>query len=345
MSTEFWEIWREVSMKHTAMSDLILGFDTSHYTTSLALTARDETIRSDLRIPLQVNRGERGLRQSIALFQHLENLPSMVAEALSEDHTRQQVRAVSVSSRPRPAEDSYMPVFLAGLRFGQTVAACLGVPCFTVSHQEGHLAAASLNTPLARSPHYLAYHLSGGTCELLETVQGVGTLIGGSKDLSFGQVLDRIGVAMGLDFPAGAALDKLACAYEEEHGFCERAQKPKGELPLKKIPLNGLEINLSGLETQAQRLLSAGELTHGELAYLIFYRITEVLVLWTEQGSRQTGCSRALFCGGVASSGFLRRNLVPLLEIRGISAVFGAPRLSSDNGVGTALLGGRTLWR
>lgn len=332
-------------MKNTAMSDLILGLDTSNYTTSLALTARDETIRSDLRIPLRVNRGERGLRQSNALFQHLENLPSMVAEALSDDHIRQRIGAVSVSSRPRSAEGSYMPVFLAGLRFGETVSACLDVPCFTVSHQEGHLAAASLSTPLAHSPHYLAFHLSGGTCELLEVKQGAVTLLGGSKDLSFGQVLDRMGVAMELDFPAGAALDKLASSWEEKQGFLQTGQKPKGELALNRIPLTQLEINLSGIETQAQRLLSPGKLSHEELAFLIFYRITEVLNLWTQKGAELSGCNQVLFCGGVAASHFLRKNLPLLLEQKGISAVFGTPQLSSDNGVGVALLGGRKLWR
>lgn len=337
-------------MKNTAKSDLILGFDTSNYTTSLALTARDETIRSDLRIPLRVNKGERGLRQSSALFQHLQNLPAMVAELMSEDGARERIGAVSVSSRPRPMEGSYMPVFLAGLRFAETVASCLDVPCFTVSHQEGHLAAAAHSTPLSGSPHYLAYHLSGGTCELLEINQGMGTLMGTSKDLSFGQVLDRIGVAMGLDFPAGAAMDKQALSWEEKENLGKKGQRTNlhrssRDLPLKKISLNGLEINLSGLETQAQRLLSTGEVSHEELSFLVFYRIVEVLALWTQQGAADSGCSQVLFCGGVASSCFLRKNLIPLLESKGISAVFGTPRLSSDNGVGTALLGGRKLWR
>ena len=179
-----------------------MGIDTSNYKTSVAVVDSEKKILCDLRKLLRVKQGERGLRQSDALFQHLENLPPLLEEALSDGRNRD-IRAVCTSDRPRPVEGSYMPVFKAGIGFGQAVAAALQVPHYMFSHQEGHIEAIRAYSQFAEKEAFLCYHLSGGTCELLKVEPGSLTKIGGSKDLSMGQVLDRVGVKMGFSFPAG----------------------------------------------------------------------------------------------------------------------------------------------
>ncbi len=315
---------------------MILGIDTSNYTTSLAITEVNRAITADKRKLLTVKQGERGLRQSHALFQHMENLPDMLAELFGMiDKNR--IGAVSASDRPRPVEGSYMPVFKAGVNYGKIVAASLGVPLFGFSHQEGHLEAGKYNTSLAEKTEYLAYHLSGGTTELLFVKEGSVEILGGSRDLSFGQVIDRIGVTLGMSFPAGREMDFTAVRIRD------KLTVKKSEL-LRKIPIDGLEINLSGIETQFRRELEKGS-DPEKLVYDLFQNICICLGRLTEHAVSETGCSRILFTGGVAASRFVREELKEYFAGKQVSAVFADPVLSSDNAVGAALLGGKKLWQ
>ncbi|HVI39802.1 MAG TPA: hypothetical protein VM577_04005, partial [Anaerovoracaceae bacterium] len=167
--------------------DLILGIDTSNYTTSLAITDINGAILTDSRKLLTVKQGERGLRQSHALFQHMENLPDMLLELYGKVE-KNRIGAIAASNRPRPIEGSYMPVFKAGVNYGKVMAASLGVPFFEYSHQEGHLEAVRHGSIFSDETEYLAYHLSGGTCELLHVKKNLFQILGGSRDMSFGQV-------------------------------------------------------------------------------------------------------------------------------------------------------------
>lgn len=313
----------------------ILGIDTSNYKTSVAVVDSQKRILCDLRELLHVKQGERGLRQSDALFQHLRNLPELLKEALSEGRN-EKIRAVCSSDRPRPREDSYMPVFRAGIGFGQAVAAALGVPHYTASHQEGHIEAVRAYSEFSKRDAFLCYHLSGGTCELLKVESGSLARIGGSKDLSMGQVLDRIGVKMGMRFPAGESLDQIAI----------RAKESSRELT--GIPSDGLFFNLSGIETQCggklEERMGAGSETESLIREL-FDKLANILITITEKAAKETGLDGVLFVGGVASSRYVREKLERHFQKGGIKAVFGRPELSQDNAVGAALLGGRTVWR
>ena len=191
----------------------VLGLDTSNYTTSAAVFDGAEG-RNQGRL-LEVRPGELGLRQSDALFQHVKHLPEVV-EALLGEEGLGTVQAVGASTCPRAVEGSYMPCFLAGESVARSAAHLLSVPLFTVSHQQGHIAAAALSAGklelLDRT--FLAWHLSGGTSELLLVQAGADglpdcTCIGGTTDLAAGQLIDRAGALLGLPFPSGAALDRL----------------------------------------------------------------------------------------------------------------------------------------
>lgn len=346
--------------------DLILGLDTSNYTTSLAITDISGEIILDARKLLTVKQGERGLRQSHALFQHMENLPALILEAM-QTADKNRIAAVAVSERPRPVEGSYMPVFKAGVNYGKVMAASLGVPFFGFSHQEGHLEAVKHNSAFAETNDYLAYHLSGGTSELLRVTNGQINILGGSRDLSFGQVIDRIGVFLGMAFPCGKEMDRIAVSVRDKlntnhaqendltgssaetgHKKADATANGNAQL-LKKIPVSGLEINLSGMETQCRRELEKGA-DPEQVVFALFRHISSCLAVLTEIAVKAAGSSRVMFTGGVTASSFIRNELETYFKSRSfegrtIQIMFGDPALSSDNAVGISYLGGNSLWQ
>ena len=194
---------------------ICVGFDTSNYTSSVAWF--DGLSGANASRLLPVKAGELGLRQSEALFSHIKRLPEL-SDGLFAHLDPAQLAAVGVSTRPRAVEGSYMPCFLAGESQARVLASALHLPLYEFSHQQGHIAAVlwSAGRLDLLGSEFLAWHLSGGTTELLlvrSTAAGEIDCekIGGTTDISAGQLIDRTGQLLGLDFPAGKALDALAC--------------------------------------------------------------------------------------------------------------------------------------
>lgn len=316
----------------------ILGLDTSNYKTSVAVIDRQQAVICDLRRFLKVKQGERGLRQSDALFQHVKSLPELL-ETLMQDFDGS-FAGIAYSARPRPVEGSYMPTFLAGENFGRALAAAMHLPIAAFSHQEGHIEAVKAFSSFREEREFLACHFSGGTSELLRVSEKDSEetgyeieIVGGSKDIAFGQVLDRAGVAMGMTFPAGEEMDEIAWQTE-----CSAAS-------LTPIKVKDAWLNLSGIDTQIKNRLTCTEEDFNPLIREIFDKITDAMAQMISQGSEKTGIRKILMAGGVASSRYIRSRLTAKLEKAGISAEFGKQDLSQDNAVGIALLGGKQLWR
>lgn len=324
------------------MRRLSLGIDTSNYKTSVALTDQSGEILSNLQQYLTVKKGERGLRQSTALFQHVQNLPVLMKDTFDaleklryEEET--EIACVSVSEKPRPAEGSYMPCFLAGLSTAKSIAAALGVPCYTFSHQEGHIEAARWRSPLADAERFISFHFSGGTSEaLLVNDDGI-SIVGGSKDLAFGQVLDRVGVALGMEFPCGQALDEIAAAVLTADAQADGSVK--GNI-LPKIKCENGFINLSGIETRCQRSLT--EIEPEILIPMLFQRISEAICEMSLYLAKTYKTDKILFAGGVSASSMIRKQLERRLSKMQVH--FGEPALCTDNAAGVALLGGKKQW-
>lgn len=311
------------------MNRVVLGIDTSNYKTSVALADEQDNILCNLQEYLEVKKGERGLRQSVALFQHVNKLPALLEQAFSALAAGDKICAVAVSEKPRPVEGSYMPVFNAGVCAARTVAAALGVPCFRFSHQEGHVEAVRRKSRLRDSKRLISFHFSGGTTEALLVEGDKISIIGGSKDIAFGQVLDRIGVAMGMDFPCGQQMDEIA-----------RKTVLQGENILPQIKCSDGMINLSGIETKGQR--SIGKVSDDQLCAMVLQRVGQAVCAMTKQLCAAYGTDDVLFAGGVSASSTLRAYLQE--HLRDVNFCFGDPALSADNAVGTAFLGGKKLW-
>lgn len=302
----------------------VLGIDTSCYTTSAALVSVEGELLGSARRLLTVGEGERGLQQSQGLFQHVKNLPDMIGQVMQG---APQICAVCASVRPRPAEESYMPVFRAGESQARAAAALLRVPFYPVSHQEGHVRAAMVDAGIDAGRPFLALHLSGGTTEILLADQGRLTLLGGSLDLHAGQLVDRTGVRMGLGFPAGPALEKLAMQAA-----------PQGLLG---VSIKGTSCNLAGAENKIERWLAQGELSREQIAAEVFDFLCRTIERMIENACEATGARQALLAGGVASSMLLRGMLNVRAKKRRLNCRlhYAHPELSGDNAVGVALLG------
>ena len=271
----------------TAKRKVILAIDTSNYTTSAACSTPDRghvsggfLIKQEKQL-LTVRAGERGLRQSDALFAHTCNLPPLMERLLSTLTDEDEIVAVGCSTTPRRQEGSYMPCFLAGENVARGIAASLRVPYYTFSHQEGHIAAAAYSAvtkedgtqddTLSASP-FLAFHVSGGTTDLLHVSPSDNRyeieMLGTSLDLHAGQAIDRVGVMLGLSFPCGPALETLAKTYNEK-------------IPSPKICVRGCDCNLSGLENLAQKMHREGA-SDSAIAAFVFAVLEKTLIKMTE---------------------------------------------------------------
>ena len=301
----------------TNSDPVFLGIDTSNYTTSVAAADSRGNILADSRRLLEVKQGEKGLRQSDALFQHWKVLPELLSPLLSE--FRERIVCVCSSSRPRPADGSYMPVFTAGTNIGKVTADALGAVYTEISHQQMHFFSAMYGNDLDTSKPVLLCHLSGGTLEFVDVRDGKYDIAFASKDISYGQLLDRIGVDLGFPFPAGKYLDEAALKKASEG--------PKD--PFKRVYIDESGLNLSGLETALRT--AEKSLCADALAYFAMDRISESFVRSVEMIKAERGIEQVLVCGGVSSSRFLRN----YCEGRGY--MFGQPAYCSDNAAGNAL--------
>jgi N6-L-threonylcarbamoyladenine synthase len=315
---------------------LYLGIDTSNYKTSLAVIDDEGGIvfeRSEL---LEVKKGSRGLRQSEAFYQHSMRLPGYFKEALNTVEPVA-IQAIAYSSRPRRQEGSYMPCFNAGINAAKILSAAMDIPAYSFSHQEGHAAAIMPQEEAGKS---LFMHLSGGTTEFLICEPDENgydmRIVGGTKDISFGQLLDRAGVALGFPFPAGRYLDDIASA--------SLSIDDQGEFAFPRIKLDDGFFNLSGAETKLLNHFNDRGLSSDDGSALarpvadLFRYISAMLARSAEYLSEKYDIEKIYLAGGVASSKTIRDLLTQSCSL---DIYFGDPVLSGDNAVGIARLAKR----
>lgn len=308
-----------------------LGIDTSCYTTSVAVVDEAGQLLADCRRLLTVKPGGRGLAQSEMVFQHTRNLPELFEEAITKLGDSYRVIGISVSSRPRPVADSYMPAFLVGQGYARVLGAALKVKVTPLSHQENHIYAGIWSAMGPVGEHFLALHLSGGTTEILEirnwrSNPGI-TLLGGSQDLHAGQFVDRVGVALGLPFPAGPSLERLA-------------ESNRGNPVVLPFSIRNLTASFSGPESQAQRFIAQG-LPSAAIADGVQQCIARTVVELINQAVERTSLQDVLLAGGVTANAFIRRFVEHKVSKQAIRLYIPDSAYSTDNAVGTAYFASR----
>jgi len=298
----------------------VIGFDTSNYTTSIAFFDGKDGLNCSRLLP--VKQGELGLRQSDAVFHHTKGLPELSGRLFSNVDVGE-ITAVGVSTQPRAVDGSYMPCFMVGFSHAKLLADFLHVPLVECSHQQGHVAASLWSAgrrELMDEPH-LAWHLSGGTTELL-LVEPDGRnvqckRIGGTSDISAGQLIDRTGQLLSLSFPSGKHLDALS------------AQAVGADVFRVKCP--GMEFSLSGVQNKVQQFHEKNSDAAETAAYALRC-VSNAVYQATANALKEYPGLKVVFSGGVASNSMLRQ------VMESLNPIFSEPQFSTDNAMGVAVL-------
>lgn len=296
---------------------MYIGFDTSNYTTSIATFDGNAIVQS--KKVLSVKNGEKGLRQSDAVFQHTVNIPSLINQLDISD-----INAVGVSNRPRNIDGSYMPCFLVGECVATSISKCNNVPLYKTSHQVGHILASLYSTDKLDliNKEFIALHLSGGTTEALlvkpddqEIIKA--EIVASSSDLKAGQAIDRAGVMLGLDFPCGKELDKLS-----QNSTASFKIRPS---------MNGANPSLSGVENKAKKMFESNE-SPEDIARFVLSFVAQSVSAMLKEVCKQYGNLPIVFSGGVSSNSLLRDVIK-----KDFDAYFAQPEFSLDNAAGIAI--------
>lgn len=302
-----------------------LGIDTSNYTTSVSLfnSAANEIIMQKKLLPVQKN--SVGLRQSDAVFAHIKQIPELFEAVFDKKYS---IKAVCVSSRPRGVEGSYMPVFLVGTAIASCISSLLCIPMYTCSHQEGHIVSALYSSGRMDliKKQFLAFHISGGTteCMLISQSGSSDTLfdvkpVAKTLDLNAGQLIDRVGVMLSLQFPCGKELTDLALTFTHS----DIKVKPT---------MKGLDVHLSGVQNKCEDMFKKGEPPNKIARYTIEY-IKYAVERMTLGAIEAYGELPIVYAGGVMSNIIIK----DYIENR-YDAYFAEPRYSTDNAAGASII-------
>ena len=301
----------------------VLGIDTSNYTTSAAVFFPENGQIIQKKMLLPVKAGERGLRQSDAVFHHTVQLPQIMSGLFSEAGDVS-VTAIGVSEKPRLIDGSYMPCFLCGTGLAESLSAVTSAAIHKTSHQIGHVLAALYSADQLRlvNERFIAFHVSGGTTGCLlcepdsEHILKI-TEIASSSDLKAGQAIDRCGVMLGLKFPCGAELEKLAVNSSRK-------------FKIRPVVRDGC-CSLSGVENKCSAMLANGE-SREDIARFCIESVLAAVDSMTEYAIARMGDLPVVYAGGVMSDKIIREKLESKY-----GAYFASPEFSCDNAAGTAV--------
>jgi N6-L-threonylcarbamoyladenine synthase len=279
-----------------------------------------------------------GVVPEIAARQHLVHIDGVVAQTLDEAGIRPaDLAGVGVTAGP-----GLVGALLVGLNWAKGFGFALGLPVVGVHHMEAHLFANSLESPEA-TPPFVALLISGGHTLLLHaSAWGEYELLGSTRDDAVGEAFDKVARRLGLGFPGGPEIEKLA-----RQGIAGTHRLPRPMLSTREGPGDAgyFDFSFSGLKTAASLLIAEVEQAEGgdldtaraHIAAEFQTAVVEVLVTKTMRAVEHTGCRRVLLGGGVARNGPLRERLAAALEPTG-SMFAPSPRLSTDNAAMVARL-------
>ncbi len=298
-----------------------LGIDTSNYTTSTALFSTENNTCIQSKKLLPVKEGELGLRQSDAVFHHVNQISSLI-----NDLPKCSISSVGVSTRPRCIDGSYMPCFLVGETIAKSICAVSDIPCHQTSHQVGHVLAAlyscnMLHLAFGQDP-FIAFHVSGGTTDCLLVTPDENEVlkieqISSSLDLKAGQAVDRVGLMLALKFPCGKDLENLA-------------SQSSRKFKIKPTIKDGC-CCLSGVENKCREMLAKDEAPCDVALYCLKY-IEATIFDMTKHAISSYGNLPVIYAGGVMSNMIIRKSLS-----REFNAYFASPEFSCDNACGVAI--------
>ena len=320
----------------------ILGMESSCDETSAAVVemadAADGTpavraIRSNIvASQIETHRLYGGVVPEIASRAHIEAVSRITREALDgAGLTLSDIDAIAVTTHP-----GLIGALLVGVNFAKSLAYANSIPLISVNHIHGHVAAAYLTEPTL-TPPYLAVVVSGGhtSLYLVEDYTAFNE-IGATRDDAAGEAFDKVGRVIGMPYPGGAALDKLA--YEGD---------PKAfPLPSPAVQGDNLDFSFSGLKTAALNIINSAaqkgeELSRADLAASYTHAIVQGIVKKTDMAlsTAAKGVDTLVLAGGVAANSHIRSALARLCEKRSIRFIVPDRSLCGDNAAMIAAAG------
>lgn len=309
-------------------NNIILGIDTSCYTTSIAAITLNKKIILNEKIVLKVKKDNKGLRQSNAVFQHVNNMAEM-SEIINRKLKKYNVVGICASAKPRPVDNSYMPVFAVGYNFSKLLSGINNCSFYETTHQENHIEASLFNNNLHNKDKFLAVHMSGGTTEILlleknDNIYNI-KIVGGSLDISFGQLIDRLGVSLNYNFPCGKYIDENALKCKE-----------KIKKGLKTSVKSGY-MNLSGIENQINKIIN--NYSKEYISKILLDTLVRCMHKSLTYICGRYDLKEVLFSGGVSASKYIEKELSEKLKREKIKPYFTDREYATDNGVGCAIIG------
>lgn len=309
-------------------NNIILGFDTSCYTTSIAAISLNKEIVLNEKIILKVKKDNKGLRQSEAVFQHVNNMGEL-SQIINNKLKNYNIVGVCASTKPRPVDSSYMPVFSVGYNFAKLLSSINNCPFYETTHQENHIEASLFSNNLENEDKFLAVHMSGGTTEILLVERKDNNykieIVGGSLDVSFGQLVDRLGVRLNYNFPCGKYIDENALKCNE---------KIKNGL---KTSVREGYMNLSGIENQINKIIH--DYNEEYISKILLDTLVRSMYKSLTYICEKYELKEVLFGGGVSASEYIKKELSEKLKRKNIKAYFTDKEYATDNGVGCAIIG------
>lgn len=302
---------------------LILGIETSCDETSAAVVRSGREILSNVihtQIPLHIPFG--GVVPELASRSHVEKILPVTEEALKQAGVRkEELSAIAVTSGP-----GLVGPLLVGVSFAKALSFGLGIPLIGVHHLDGHIAANYLSFQELEPP-FLALIISGGHSHFYDVQRfGEYTLLGGTRDDALGEAFDKVARVLGLPYPGGPHLEKLA-----------KEGKPTIELPVTLLEEDSLDFSFSGIKS-AVKVLSEKidlEAERANLAASFQETVFSIVAEKIRRAAKQTGAKRIVIAGGVAANTRLRE----ILDGLSIEALYPPLSVCTDNGAMIAAAG------
>jgi N6-L-threonylcarbamoyladenine synthase len=313
----------------------IIGLETSCDETGVAIYDSGRGLLShQLYSQIDLHEDYGGVVPELASRDHVRKTLPLVQQALREAGlSRNDIDGVAYTAGP-----GLVGALLVGVALGRALAWTLGVPAVAVHHMEGHLLAPMLEEDPPDFP-FVALLVSGGHTQLVR-VDGIGryTLLGDTLDDAAGEAFDKTAKLLGLGYPGGPALARLA----------ERGDPMRFHFPRPMINRPGLDFSFSGLKTFALTTLKAqgddGQV-HADIARAFEEAVAETLVIKCRRALGQTGLQRLVVAGGVSANRRLRQGLQVMAREAGVKTYYPRFEFCTDNGAMIAYAGYQHLRR
>ena len=307
----------------------VLGIETSCDETGVAIyDSKHGLLANQLHSQIALHADYGGVVPELASRDHIKKLVPLVQAALAEAKlSAQDINGIAYTSGP-----GLVGALLVGATVASSLAYAWKVPAIAVHHLEGHLLAPMLEDNSPEFP-FVALLVSGGHTQLI-SVTGVGeyTLLGESVDDAAGEAFDKTAKLLGLDYPGGAMLSKLAC-----QGNATRFHFPR---PMTDRP--GLDFSFSGLKTFAANTVynsADDQQTKADIARAFEDAVVDTLIIKCKRALEKTGFNRLVIAGGVSANLTLRQELIKMMKKRGSRVFFARPEFCTDNGAMIAYAG------